>query len=160
MAKTHDDKGPWRAKPRPTMAEKKPTKRGDETHDSEGKKREGHGQNHLKILHLKTPPPKSPHNQRQRQGGWWGPWPRWLFTIPLPPSSFLQFCPPIFLSIFLYIKKETYFLIKFKRCSHLYLTEMHSTLSKFDQFWFCSLMFSNLIHSLFIMVHLYFSPPV
>jgi hypothetical protein len=57
-----DGEDPRRAETRPTTAEKKPTKGSNETHDGEGKQRERLGRNHLKILHLKTPPPKSPHN--------------------------------------------------------------------------------------------------
>jgi hypothetical protein len=47
-----DGKDPRRAETRPTR----------QPHDGEGKQRERLGRNHLKILHLKTPPPKSPHN--------------------------------------------------------------------------------------------------
>jgi hypothetical protein len=41
------------------MAEKKPTKGGDKTHDNESKQRERLGRNHLKILHLKTSQPET-----------------------------------------------------------------------------------------------------
>ena len=50
---THDSGGPRR---------QRPTRGSNDTHDGEGKQREWLGRNHLKILHLKTPPPKSTHN--------------------------------------------------------------------------------------------------